>query len=246
MSSEEETGITAYPDEVPEQFGRTGWDVFHSGRFWIFGTIIGVAAAALVIYAVYSGALSADSIGSFIGECWPIFIAPLVGIAMGWKTVMMLYQADARYLLYTDLGSGSLRLLQIPEKRFRMMRQAGNSFSLHSGGGRQVYLVRDFDIESGYIDYGWVHEERAEVVAVDLDAYNRWRDDLTTTKIENLQLMANPKVIAAELSKKNLKEHLDRLCKALGIGNDELDAPSENATSPETEPKEALIDDQPA
>lgn len=236
-------GIFATPDPIPEQFGRTGWDAAHSARWWIFIIGIIVAAAALLIYAVSSEIITAEGIVSFAKDNWPTFAAPILGLMMGWWSVNRFYEPSARFLLLTDLESNEVRVIRVPEARFRMMRQAGNTFSLHSYGGRQVYLIRGFDEYSGYIDYGWVHEERAEVVAVNLDAYNRWRDDLTRTKVENLQLIANPQVMAAELSRRNLKDHLDRICFALGLSDrEEQHNPMDdnNLTAPETDGEETL------
>jgi hypothetical protein len=205
--------------DMPEMYGRTGWDAAYSLRFWLLGALVVGSIIAAVYLCMTNGVFDGISFGDILNEYWPALVSPFFGMAMGWYAIKKLYIVGGRYLLQTDLKHGTVRLMFVPEARFRTMKQAGNTFVLNTLGGTPVYLIRDVDFESGYIDYGWVHEERAEVVAVDLDAYNRWRDDLTDTKVENLQLIANPQVIAAGLSRKNLKDHLDRLCAALGISS---------------------------
>lgn len=209
---------------------RTLWDLVHSGR-WILLVISAIAVVAVASYLGYIDiAAVVDSLSGLWDLYYPLLAAPVIGFVAGWYRATHIYVPPSKLLVWPRLNGSRVDLLEVPDLRFSMLTPTGNTFVLHSGLGRDVYLIKAIDIENNYVEWGDVHEHDPLQVATYIQAYYEFKDDLKTTKMKFLRIMNYPEVIAAGLSEKQIKAVLDALLRELrgpvlqSASKDELEA----------------------
>ncbi|MDO5862475.1 MAG: hypothetical protein Q4Q58_06775 [Thermoplasmata archaeon] len=178
--------------------------------------VLAVAAGAAAVYVAYT-VFGAQALLDFAWEYWPAVLAPFAGIALARFVVRSMYRPSGRVLLNLDVENHLVRAVFIPDDMMRYLNQTGNAVVYHTQNGTQVYLTSELDLANGFVDYGWVHTDNALVVMTREDAYVRWYRTLNEVLEENLQLMANPKVIGLGYARASLRKHLDQMSMALGL-----------------------------
>lgn len=204
------------------------------GRIWPRLALIAGVGTCIIgsIYMAWS-MVGTDAVLHFLEECWPVFVAPIVGVLAGRLVVRTMYRPSGRILVHLDVENHILRAVFVPEDMMRMMEQTGNNVLYHTMGGTPVYLVENLDLINGRIDYGWIHTENALTVMTREDAYRKWYSTLNLVLRENLELMVHPKVIALGYARKELRDHLDKISAALGLTDADYDPHDADESIPE-------------
>ena len=210
------------------------WEFLNINKVPILKIVVAVAIIAAYNYVDTN---YHDEFHDFIEEYWPILISFPLGYILGNQVAKRLYVPSRRLLILTDVGSHTIRPIMVPEEVFRQMKQSGNNVVYHTAYGTPTYVVKDLDLMTGDIDYGWVHELNALTVMTREDAYVKWDDTLNEVLEENLQLMHHPQVIGLGYARDSLRDHLDSFSEALGFKKVDLESHDPSGTPvPEEEP----------
>lgn len=195
--------------------GRTIWDVLSRSRNTIL-ILMGIVVSAALIYFIYKNN------PEIISQAWaaiapyvslPIFL--IFGLLLCRFTFKKLYNPVSRLLFWYDVDNGIIRLIRVPEERFRAMNTVGDSVLIRGTSGIPVYLVNGVTEDS--IDFGWIHTIRPELLFAERQFYIDWRDLLEDLLYDNINLMANPEILAADMTRKSLKNTLDGISTALRL-----------------------------
>lgn len=203
--------VTSITEHVPDPYGDGRRPL--PAMLWIILPVVGAVAVA---YAVWM-AVGTDGIVSALSGYWPVLLSPVLGIVLGRMVARQLHSPAGRLLVNLDVDRHMFRSVFVPERMFRYLDQTGNNVVYHTPSGIPVYLVEGMDLVNGHVDYGWVHEADPMVVMTREETYRKWHDTLDEALAENLQLIANPKVIGLGYARRMLREHLDRISGAVGL-----------------------------
>lgn len=219
-------GEGMFPDD-PYDGGRRPMPLFLKVFLVVSGSAIAVYAAWLMV--------GTDALYAIIAEYWPVLLSPLLGIVLGKMVARELYAPVGRLLVQLDVDHHMFRAVFVPERMFRYLEQTGNNVVYHTPSGVPVYLVEGMDLASGRVDYGWVHEADPMIVMTREETYRKWYATLNETMAENLQLIANPKVIGLGYARKTLRDHLNRIAEAVGLDVPDYEYHSTFDEGPDTE-----------
>jgi hypothetical protein len=224
----------------PPAFGRTGWDVLASSGRWIlrFAAAGFILAAAALFYWAAPGAFSSAAF-----EAAP-YLAALLFFPLGWivsrLTLKAIYRPSYVSGLCLNADTGLVRVMMIPDRRFRSMNTVGDSVMFRGVSGVPVYLIKSIDGES--IDFGWIHSVRPELAFSERRLFLDFRSLLEDVVLDNIRIMADPEILAAMMTRSAVKSVLDEMSGALGFSRPEPDyVPQRDAdldprSVPEAEP----------
>lgn len=237
---------SVHDDDNSFQDGRCSDDPYADGRRSLstpVRLVLMISGGVLCAYGMWL-AFGTDAIVGILTECWPIPLAVLLGISFGRMAARELYSPVGRLLVQLDVEHHMFRTVFVPERMFRYLDQTGNNVVYHTPSGMPVYLVEDMDLAKGFVDYGWVHENNAVDVMTHEGAYIRWHDTLDSILKENLQLIANPKVLGLGYARGMLRRHLDDIGKAVGLDVPDYDhLPTfDDGSDPEQNADGSLVD----
>lgn len=247
MAPDSEIPENVQPAESNASVGRTGWDVVVSVKWFIVFAVAAVVATVLLYVAYREGY---DVVGALATGA-PYAVFAVGGYFAGWvfaRLISALLDVPGRVCFYTDMKSMRMRVLLIPEPRYRTLSAHGAIMSFSTGGGRQAYLLRSFDDEAGTLDYGFIHTGDPEQVFAVREAYLRWEQDLIKTKAENVMLTHYPDVLGAEMAKISQRISLEDIETALGLRYPDVSVDVEPGVSKDPEPEaspEEVPDEQP-
>jgi hypothetical protein len=221
--------------------GRTFWDVLVASRIVILIIVLAIfiCIGGYLIYSKDPGLLS-----RIIDAVIP-YSSLVIFLFFGWVlckfTFKRLYVPVSRLALWLNLKTGTVRLIRIPEARFRMMNTVGDSVLFRGVSGIPVYLVTSVTEEK--IDFGWIHSARPEIVFAERELFLEWRELLEDVLKDNIRLMADPEILAAEMTRQGLKDVVAGFAKALGITRVKMQKETEKIdhdVKPQSEPEYGL------
>lgn len=175
---------------------------------------VAVAASAVTVACLTFGT---DYVASVLAEVWPLTLAPAIGWFLGGWAVRSLYHPTGRVVASIDPVDHTARFVFIPDFMFTYFRQSGNNVLYHTPAGTPVYLAEVIDETEGIISYSWIHEHDPLVVMTREEAYSAWHSVLEQVMRENLAIMDHPHVIGIGYARRFLRDHLDEICRSLGI-----------------------------
>ena len=202
---------------------------------WIVIGIIFLAILIAVCYHVFGP----EAIISFLEECWPVMVAPLVGWFLGRWAVKVLYRPSGKVVICLDPETHLFRAVFIPDPMFRFFDQAGNNVLYHSPLGMSVYVAESIDTDSGMIGYSWIHELDVLTVMTREEFFVNYRDTTEDVLRENLQIRGYPYTIALGYTRRTMREQFDMLADALGLSGREF-RPDTSYSEPDSKDKRAL------
>ena len=221
---------------VPDAHGRTLWDLFHEGRFYLLVFVI-IAVVGIILY-ICRGAIDGESVLQFMDVYWPVFFSPLAGWVLGKIAVDKLYRAEGVYIHVFYPEYHQIRIAFIPDAIFRDMEQCGNSVLYRSTGGRPVYLAKHLDISRRFVDFGMIHSVPAIEAMTYEEGYVRWQDEAERAMKENILYQTYPEFYAAGLTRRSVKEVLDMFSKA--FRHQDTDYTDKQYTDPGQEPEQGM------
>jgi hypothetical protein len=200
--------------------GRTGWDVLYAVRRILLFVIVTVIASIVVIavYLTDPDALSAAA--EAIGPYASLLVFPVVGAVVCRLTLKSFYIPRYSAGINLDMETCICRVIMIPDERLRTLEGKGDIVLFHTPSGRPVYLIRKITEDS--LDFGWIHSARPEIIFSERRLFIRFRQTLEDVLMDNLQLMADANIIAADMARGAMGGLMDRLSESLGYRRPDL------------------------
>lgn len=214
-----------------EGLGRTGWDLIYNGRYTLI-VLIGVAVVGICLF-LFGDRLPIGPVSDFVTTYWPVLLCPLIGYWFAGRVVRRYYRPSGRAVIALYPETHRVACVYIPEEMFQVMTQSGNNVVYHTVLGTPVYMAKGIDMQTGVIDYGWVHELDPLTVMTREGAYAKWDDTLNLVLEENLELMSHPHTIGLGYAREGLRRHLDMMAKIMGFKEQDYE-PHMNVKSEQT------------
>ena len=192
--------------------GRTIWDLFHEGRFYLT-VFVAIAVIGAILY-ICRESIDSTSVLEFMDVYWPVFFSPLAGWILGKIAVDKLYNPNGVYVHVFYPEYHRIGVAFIPEAMFRDMEQTGNSVLYRSTGGMPVYLAKHLDLANRYVDFGMIHSVPAIEAMTYEEGFVRWQEESERAMKENILYQTYPEFYAAGLTRRSVKQVLDMFSRA--------------------------------